>query len=115
MLCERFAQLARARRADAGDLGEPLGMLVDDVERFELELLDEPARQLGADSRDLARREKLFDADERLGRRALIRRHAKLLAPLSILHPVPAHAQRPTLVDTDDVAEDRDDLEVLGL
>ena len=80
--------LRRRLLADARDLGEARGLLLDDLKRLLAELLHEAVRHRLADARDRARREEALDARETRRRRNAKRRRLELLAEARVLHPL---------------------------
>jgi hypothetical protein len=76
----------------------------------EPELLDQALRELGPDTRDLARCEKSFDAELRVRRDRLIARDLELLSPFAIDDELAAQLERHPFVDSEQLADDRDRL-----
>ncbi len=66
---------------------QPIGILVDDVQRFQAEVTDEPLGHHFADPANEARAEVAFDADERHGHDRLERLHLELLAEALVVNP----------------------------
>ena len=105
---EHLRDRRRTCTADADDLGEPRRRALDDVERLDPELLDDPLRERRPDSGERLRAEKLLDPGGGLRRDQLVFADLTLLAPLAIDDPRAVELDRHALVDPDELADDRD-------
>jgi hypothetical protein len=104
----RGADAARARGADALDLGQPDRRAADDLERPLAEARDDALGQLGADAGHHARAEVLLDA-ERGGRRPVVEGlDLELLAELLVVDPRAAQDQRRAGLDPEQRADHGD-------